>query len=65
MSLDGVSLNLPPLLSSGAEAGVEGNQRTAGPSVPFHELPEAGRGGPCAPVLPGSRYRSIPNLGIS
>lgn len=53
--LDSFSLNLRPLLSSGAEAGIEGNQRTARPSVPFHELPKAGRGSPCAPVLPGSR----------
>lgn len=66
LSLGGVSLNPHPLpSSSGAEAGVEGNQRTAGPSVPLHELPEAGRGGPRAAVLPGSRYKSIPNICIS
>lgn len=46
----------PSLLSSpGAEAGAEGNQRTAGPSFPFHELLEAGGGCPCPPVLPRSR----------
>lgn len=52
----------PPPLSSGAEAGIEGNQRTAGPSVPFHELPEAGRGRPRAPVLPGSRWERPKHL---
>lgn len=50
-----LSKSAPWLLSSGAEAGIEGNQGTAGPSVPLHELPEAGRGRPRAAVLPGSR----------
>lgn len=43
------------VLSPGAKAGVEGNQRTARPSLSLHELPEARRGCSCAPVLPCSR----------
>lgn len=44
------------VLSPGAKAGVEGNQRTARPSLSLHELPEARRGCSCAPVLPCSRW---------
>lgn len=36
---------------AGAEAGAEGDPRAAGPSVPVHELPEAGRRRACAAVL--------------
>lgn len=43
-------------LPAGAEAGAEGNPRTARPSLPLHELPEARRGRPRAPVLPRGRY---------
>lgn len=48
------SVSTCSVLSSGAEAGTEGNQRAAGPSLPLHELPEARRGRPCASVLPRS-----------
>lgn len=43
------------VLSPGAKAGVEGNQRTARSSLSLHELPEARRGCSRAPVLPCSR----------
>lgn len=53
------------VLWPGLKTGVEGNQRTAGPPLSLHELPEARRGRACAPVLPRSWYVSTLKYKIS